>query len=70
MISFSQVRKSYRGGHEALCELSFGIETGELVFVVKGYCEREGEWEWKVLTDHDRANASTKLSLYLLERDG
>jgi cell division transport system ATP-binding protein len=33
MISFSQVRKSYRGGHEALCELSFGIETGELVFI-------------------------------------
>ena len=45
-------------------------ETGELVFVVEGWWEREGEWEWRVLTDHDRANASTKLSLYLLERDG
>lgn len=33
MISFSQVRKSYRGGHEALRELSFGIDAGELVFV-------------------------------------
>ena len=33
MISFSQVRKSYRGGHEALAELSFSIETGELVFI-------------------------------------
>ena len=33
MISFSQVRKSYRGGHEALSELSFTIEDGELVFV-------------------------------------
>ena len=33
MISFSQVRKSYSGGHEALCELSFAFETGELVFI-------------------------------------
>ncbi len=33
MISFSQVRKSYRGGHEALAELSFSIDTGELVFI-------------------------------------
>lgn len=33
MISFSQVRKSYRGGHEALAELSFSVETGELVFI-------------------------------------
>lgn len=33
MISFSQVRKSYRGGHEALAELSFSIKTGELVFI-------------------------------------
>jgi len=33
MISFSQVRKSYRGGHEALCELSFKVEDGELVFI-------------------------------------
>ncbi|MBE0613337.1 MAG: cell division ATP-binding protein FtsE [Burkholderiales bacterium] len=33
MISFNQVRKSYRGGHEALCELSFTIESGEMVFI-------------------------------------
>ncbi len=33
MIRFSQVRKSYRGGHEALRELSFSIEAGELVFI-------------------------------------
>jgi cell division transport system ATP-binding protein len=33
MISFSQVRKSYRGGHEALRELSFGVDAGELVFI-------------------------------------
>src|SRR5450759_2630110 len=33
MISLSQVRMSYRGGHEALAELSFSIETGELVFI-------------------------------------
>ncbi len=33
MISFSQVRKSYRGGHEALRDLSFNIDDGELVFI-------------------------------------
>ncbi len=33
MISFSQVRKSYRSGEEALTELSFGIDDGELVFI-------------------------------------
>jgi cell division transport system ATP-binding protein len=33
MISFNQVRKSYRGGHEALRELSFNVEDGELVFI-------------------------------------
>ena len=33
MISFKQVRKSYRGGHEALRELSFSIEPGEMVFI-------------------------------------
>jgi cell division transport system ATP-binding protein len=33
MISFNQVRKSYRGGHEALRELSFGVDAGELVFI-------------------------------------
>ena len=31
MITFSQVTKRYRGGTEALKELSFTIETGELV---------------------------------------
>jgi cell division transport system ATP-binding protein len=33
MISFSQVRKSYRGGHEALAGLTFSIDSGELVFI-------------------------------------
>jgi len=33
MISFSQVCKRYRGGHEALAELSFSVEPGELVFI-------------------------------------
>jgi len=33
MISFNHVRKSYRGGHEALCELSFAVEPGEMVFI-------------------------------------
>jgi cell division transport system ATP-binding protein len=33
MISFKQVRKSYRGGHEALRELSFDVADGEMVFI-------------------------------------
>ncbi|MGD9788125.1 MAG: cell division ATP-binding protein FtsE [Sulfuricellaceae bacterium] len=33
MISFDQVSKSYRGGHEALRNLSFEIGDGELVVV-------------------------------------
>lgn len=33
MIQFSQVSKSYRGGHHALREVSFDIHAGELVFV-------------------------------------
>ena len=33
MVSFSAVAKRYPGGYEALKELSFGIEPGELVFL-------------------------------------
>jgi cell division transport system ATP-binding protein len=33
MISFSQVRKSFLGGHEALAKLSFSVEPGEMVFI-------------------------------------
>ncbi len=33
MISFSQVSKRYPGGHRALHDVSFTVETGELVFV-------------------------------------
>ena len=33
MISFSQVSKRYPGGHQALHDVSFTVETGELVFV-------------------------------------
>jgi len=33
MISFSQVGKRYRGGHEALRDLSFAIADGDLVFI-------------------------------------
>jgi cell division transport system ATP-binding protein len=33
MISFSQVYKRYPGGHEALKDLSFTIEPGEMAFI-------------------------------------
>ena len=33
MIQFSQVSKSYPGGHHALRDVSFNINAGELVFV-------------------------------------
>ncbi|MBL8509027.1 MAG: ATP-binding cassette domain-containing protein, partial [Chitinimonas sp.] len=33
MIQFNQVSKRYPGGYEALKNLSFQIETGELVFL-------------------------------------
>ena len=33
MISFSSVTKRYPGGHEALKQVSFSVETGEMVFV-------------------------------------
>ena len=33
MISFSQVYKRYLGGHEALKNLSFTVESGEMVFI-------------------------------------
>ena len=47
MISFSQVRKSYRGGHDALRELTFSVDDGEMVFI----------------TGHSGAGKSTLLKL-------
>lgn len=47
MISFSQVRKRYPGGYEALSNVSFEIATGEMVF----------------LTGHSGAGKSTLLKL-------
>mgnify|MGYP003338246894 CR=1 FL=1 len=47
MISFSRVSKRYPGGHQALQDVSFSIDTGELVFV----------------TGHSGAGKSTLLKL-------
>lgn len=47
MISFSQVRKRYPGGYEALSNVSFEIASGEMVF----------------LTGHSGAGKSTLLKL-------
>ena len=47
MISFSRVSKRYPGGHQALNDVSFSIDSGELVFV----------------TGHSGAGKSTLLKL-------
>ena len=47
MISFSRVSKRYPGGHQALQDVSFSIDAGELVFV----------------TGHSGAGKSTLLKL-------
>ncbi len=53
MIEFDQVTKRYPGGHEGLSDVSFRIDTGEMVF----------------LTGHSGAGKSTLLKLIgLLER--
>jgi cell division transport system ATP-binding protein len=50
MISFEGVSKHYPGGHEALSDVSFGIDRGEMVF----------------LTGHSGAGKSTLLKLMML----
>lgn len=53
MINFDRVSKSYPGGNQALSELSFNVEDGEIVF----------------LTGHSGAGKSTLLKLIaLIER--
>lgn len=46
-ISFNRVSKRYRGGHEALCDVSFDVAAGEMAF----------------LTGHSGAGKSTLLKL-------
>ncbi len=50
MISFSNVSKRYQSGHQALANLSFDIDEGELVF----------------LTGHSGAGKSTLMKLIML----
>ena len=53
MIRFDQVGKRYEGGHEALADVSFGVEAGEMAFV----------------TGHSGAGKSTLLKMLgLIER--
>ncbi len=47
MIEFNQVSKRYPGGHEALSEINFSVEKGEMIF----------------LTGHSGAGKSTLLKL-------
>lgn len=50
MISFSNVSKRYPGGHQALANLSFDVDAGEMVF----------------LTGHSGAGKSTLMKLIML----
>jgi len=60
IISFSQVAKRYPGGHEALKDVSFTIEPGEMVFIT-GHSGAGKSTLLKLIAAIERATAGTVL---------
>lgn len=60
IISFSQVSKRYPGGHEALKNVSFAIEPGEMVFIT-GHSGAGKSTLLKLIAAVERATAGTVL---------
>ena len=60
IISFSQVSKRYSGGFEALREISFGVEAGEMVFLT-GHSGAGKTTLLKLIAAIERANSGTLL---------
>ena len=60
LISFSHVNKRYPGGHEALRDVSFGIEAGEMAFIT-GHSGAGKSTLLKLLPGIERATSGTLL---------
>ena len=60
IISFTQVSKRYRGGDEALSDISFSIEQGEMVFVT-GHSGAGKSTLLKLIAAMERATSGTVL---------
>lgn len=60
IISFSQVSKRYPGGHEALRNVSFSVEPGEMVFIT-GHSGAGKSTLLKLIAAIERATAGTVL---------
>jgi cell division transport system ATP-binding protein len=60
IISFSQVFKRYPGGHEALKDVSFTVEPGEMVFI-RGHSGAGKSTLLKLIAAVERATAGTVL---------
>ena len=60
IISFSQVSKRYPGGHEALRNVSFSVEPGEMVFIA-GHSGAGKSTLLKLIAAIERATAGTVL---------